>query len=75
MRGFVFDNHDMPVDMDPLQAQQDTHHAKRLTITPAGLDKLAEYESALLCELPEKAIQDQSKANGFAKTLVCFQAT
>jgi hypothetical protein len=75
MGGFVFDSNDMPVDMDPLQAQQDSHHATRLTVTPVGLCKLAEYEPALLCELPEKAIQDQSKANGFAKTLVCFQAT
>ena len=45
---------------------------EQTTFTPAGIVKLAEL--GLLPAMSEKDIQDKSKANSFAKVLVCWQA-
>ncbi|KAH5296167.1 hypothetical protein HBI12_213860 [Parastagonospora nodorum] len=47
----------------------------RLTLTSAALRKLAKSESPLLPDISVETIPDKSKANAFAKFLVCVQAT
>jgi hypothetical protein len=47
----------------------------RLLLKPAGVCKIAEYEPALFNGLTTEWIEDKSKADGFAKILVCVQAT
>jgi hypothetical protein len=46
----------------------------RLTLTPAAILKLAELQPALLPGLSRGNIEDKSKADGLAKTIVCVQA-
>lgn len=47
----------------------------QLYITTEGLCKIVEYEPALLRELTRDMIEDKSKANGFAKFIVCVQVS
>ncbi|KAH5208565.1 hypothetical protein HBI25_222510 [Parastagonospora nodorum] len=47
----------------------------RLTLTSAALRKLARAKSPLLPDISVETIPDKSKANAFAKFLVCVQAT
>jgi len=47
---------------------------KRLTLTPAGIRKIASNAPELLPNIEKSDIEDKSKANGFAKFLVCAQA-
>lgn len=46
----------------------------RLSLTPTALLKIAELEPDLLPNLPKSNIEDKSKADGLAKTIVCVQA-
>ncbi|MCJ1437410.1 hypothetical protein MMC27_006797 [Xylographa pallens] len=46
----------------------------RLTFTVEGLRFIALNNQDLLPDIPEREIQDKSKANGLAKFLVCIQA-
>lgn len=46
-------------------------HQPTLTFTPAGIAELA--ANGLLPSLPQRMIKDKSKANTFAKLLVCVQ--
>lgn len=46
----------------------------RATLTPAALRKLADSAPELIPNIEKSDINDKSKANGFAKTLVCAQA-
>jgi hypothetical protein len=45
------------------------------TMTPLGLQKIAKGDTPLLPDISEFAIREKSKANRFAKFLVCLQAT
>jgi hypothetical protein len=52
-----------------------THTKKtRLHLTTTGVAKIAEYEPALLNRLTRDWIEDRSKADDFAKVLVCLEA-
>ena len=48
---------------------------KRLTLMPKALILLAEAEPDLIPDISAGTIRDKSKANSFAKLLVCVQAT
>jgi len=45
-----------------------------LTFTTKSLKRLAKEEPAFVLDLSKEHIQDKSKANGLAKTLICLQA-
>jgi hypothetical protein len=47
---------------------------KRLTITPDGLEFLANLDIELVPHISESEIRDKSNANGLGKALVCIQA-
>jgi hypothetical protein len=47
---------------------------KRLTITPDGLEFLANLDIELVPNISESEIRDKSNANGLGKALVCIQA-
>ncbi|KAH4038915.1 hypothetical protein HBH92_154450 [Parastagonospora nodorum] len=51
-----------------------SNFANRRSLTSNGLSLLLDHNPALLPVLSEEEIQDKSKANGFAKVLVCLQA-
>jgi hypothetical protein len=46
----------------------------RLTLTPYGVQCIAELEPELIPNISKEDIDDKSKASGLAKTIVCFQA-
>ena len=67
MGGFAFDTSKMSTNIfGPA-------HTRR-TLKPPALRLIAKNEPDLLPDLSEEAILDKSKANGFAKFLVCVQA-
>lgn len=69
MGGFVFDrNANFTSSLQPLKSQP-----QRLTLTPRGIALLA--DCGLLPNISKKEIDDKSKADGIAKTLVCLQAS
>jgi hypothetical protein len=47
---------------------------ERLTITPDGLEFLANLDIELVLNTSESEIRDKSNANGLGKALVCIQA-
>lgn len=67
MGGYVFDTNGSPASFFP-------DGRTRLTLTPEALLKIAEFEPNLLPDLSKGNIQDKSKADGLAKTIVCAQA-
>ena len=46
----------------------------RLTLTTHALRRLAKYEPDLIPDISTEEILAKSKADGFAKSIVCFQA-
>jgi hypothetical protein len=67
MGGYAFDMAKLGIDFA-------SHQAKRLTLSPEGLIHLAENEGHIVPDISEEHIRDKSKADGFAKTVVCIQA-
>jgi len=68
MGGFVVDsNEESP--LYPECAQR-----KRITLSPTGVQYIAEHHSHLLPHVEEAEVRDKSKANALAKFLVCIQA-
>lgn len=68
MGGYTLDMKKMNLDFRQPQ------EVKRLTLSPEGLLHLAETEEHLLPDISAEHIKDKSKADGFAKTIVCIQA-
>jgi hypothetical protein len=50
-------------------------HLTRLTLTSAAILKLAENEPVIIPDIDADHILDKSKANIFAKIIVCVQAS
>lgn len=69
MGGFAFDTSDLSLEEKFLPGGRD-----RVTLTPRALLLIAEHELSLLPDLSVNEIMDKSKANRFAKTIVCVQA-
>lgn len=69
MGGFAFDFSSMAINLIPSYSKK-----TQLIMTPEGVSKIAEYEPVLLAGPTKEMIMDKSKADGFAKILVCFQA-
>jgi hypothetical protein len=68
MGGFVFDVSANP-KLCPLPLGE-----TQVTLTPAGIQFLAEREPHVIPDISAEYIRDKSKANHLAKTLVCIQA-
>jgi hypothetical protein len=49
-------------------------YINRLTITPDGIEYLADLDIDLIPNISESEIRDKSNANGLGKALVCIQA-
>ena len=62
--------------MDTTRAKQQflPQSRTRLALTFDGLRYLREKELEFIADISKAQIEDKSKANGFAKLLVCFQA-
>lgn len=69
MGGFVLDISPRP-EITPL-----TQGRTRLVLTIKGLEWIAKNRPDLIPDISAEHIQDKSKANQFAKALVCIQAT
>jgi hypothetical protein len=69
MGGLAFDTGDLRPEKKFLPGSRD-----RLTLTPKVVKVVAEKEPSIIPEISEAEILDKSKANQFAKTLVCIQA-
>jgi hypothetical protein len=67
MGGYEFDASALPLKVLGTKVEQ-------LTLSPGALLCLAEHEAQHLPDLSAASIQDKSKADGFAKTIVCLQA-
>ena len=50
------------------------NNRRRMVLSPGGLRFLIDHEPSLLPDLSRAEIQDKSKANNLAKTIVCVQA-
>lgn len=67
MGGFAFDTSNEDQNFLP-------GNRTRISLTKLGLDFLTYHEPDLLPDISETQIQDKSKANSLAKTIVCLQA-
>ncbi|KAH8726654.1 hypothetical protein GQ44DRAFT_771035 [Phaeosphaeriaceae sp. PMI808] len=69
MGGFAFSFNEPSMNLIPRH-----YKLTQVVITPKGILTIAEYEPALLGGISKGMIQEKSKADGFAKAVVCFQA-
>lgn len=69
MGGFVVDTSILPPEIKGLFPSK-----KRMTLTWAGVRLLMKREPHLLPQLPLEQTEDNAKANGLAKTIICAQA-
>jgi hypothetical protein len=67
MGGYVLDTTKLAISFTP-------HQSPRLTLSADGFLYLAQHAAQLVPDISAEHIHDKSKADGFAKTIVCTQA-
>jgi hypothetical protein len=72
MGGFAFETRRLSSNIFPRDRKSGDR--TRLTLTPHALEIIADYDPDLIPDVSKAEIQDKSKADGLAKTIVCIQA-